>query len=142
MEETNLLKKGLNYNLHQKPNNWMENIALEAETAIGRLEPSEQCTIRYLVAKNLEKLIRAKNNRIQKLWAKQETTTIIGNLRKKITDNKLILTKADKGKTIVILHQQEYNQKVVHLMECNHISEITKDPTEKSSSSSVASWSF
>jgi 23S rRNA maturation mini-RNase III len=34
IEETNLLKKGLNYNLHQEPKNWIENIALEAETAI------------------------------------------------------------------------------------------------------------
>jgi hypothetical protein len=45
--------------------------------------------------------------------------------------DKLLLTQADKGKTIVILHHQEYNQKVVHFMECNHISEITKDLTEK-----------
>jgi hypothetical protein len=51
--------------------------------------------------------------------------------KKKIIDNKLILTQADKGKTIVILYQQEYDQKVVHFMECNHMSEITKDPTEK-----------
>jgi hypothetical protein len=46
--------------------NWIENIALEAETAIGRLEPNEQCAIRYIVAKKLEKLIKANNNRIQK----------------------------------------------------------------------------
>jgi hypothetical protein len=96
MEETSLLKKGLNYNLHQKPKNWIGNIALEAETAIGRLEPSEQRAIRYLVAKNLDKLIKANNNRIQKSWAKQEIT-IVRNLRKKIIDSKLIL-KQTKGK--------------------------------------------
>jgi hypothetical protein len=91
MEETSLLKMGLSYNLHQKQKNWLENIALEAKTAIGSLEPNEQCAIRYLVAKNLEKLIKANNNIIQKPWVKQETT-IIRNLRKKIVDNKLILT--------------------------------------------------
>jgi hypothetical protein len=78
----------------------------------------------------LEKLIKANNNRIQKSWAEQEIT-IVGNLRKKIISNKLILIQADKGKTAAILHQQGCNQKVVHFMECNHISEITKDPTEK-----------
>jgi hypothetical protein len=61
----------------------------------------------------------------------KKETTIIRNVRKKIIDSKLILTESDKRKPIVILHQQEYNQKVVHFMECNHISEITKDPTEK-----------
>lgn len=36
-------------------------------------------------------------------------------LKIKIVDNKLVLTQADKGKMIVILHQQKYNQKVANL---------------------------
>jgi hypothetical protein len=52
-------------------------------------------------------------------------------LRKKIIDNNLILTQADKGKVTVTLDQQDCNGKVTQFMESNHISETPKDPTEK-----------
>jgi len=43
-QELTLLQKGPKYNLHNKPNNWIQNLALEAETAITHLPPR---TVRY-----------------------------------------------------------------------------------------------
>jgi hypothetical protein len=42
--ESALLQKGLKYNLHSKPRNWIQNLALEAETAITQLPPDERST--------------------------------------------------------------------------------------------------
>ena len=48
--ETTLLQKGLKYNLHSKPRKWIQNLALEAETAITRLPPNERDVYRKQVA--------------------------------------------------------------------------------------------
>jgi hypothetical protein len=36
---------------------------------------------------------------------------LITNIKKKMTTNKLIITKTDKGKTLIILTQDEYKEK-------------------------------
>jgi hypothetical protein len=41
----------------------------------------------------------------------QEIAQQIGNVKKKIIDNKLILTQADKGKTVVILYHKSTTRK-------------------------------
>jgi hypothetical protein len=45
-QEMAMLQKRLKYNLHTKPKNWIQNLALEAETAIPSLPPpqTEMCT--------------------------------------------------------------------------------------------------
>jgi len=45
-EELNLLNKGLKYNLSYKRKNCIKNIAIEAETAITKLQVAEQDYIR------------------------------------------------------------------------------------------------
>jgi hypothetical protein len=57
-----LLNKGLKYNLHQKPKNWLTNLALEAETAINLLEIRLRDHFRFLVAHNLQTLINKEHN--------------------------------------------------------------------------------
>jgi hypothetical protein len=53
-DENALLQKGLKYNLHIKPKQWLQKLAMEAETAISLLQPPEQNPVRYLIVKNLE----------------------------------------------------------------------------------------
>jgi hypothetical protein len=52
-EEYSILNKGLQYNFGQNRKNLIENLALEAETAISHLHVSKQEHIRHLVANNL-----------------------------------------------------------------------------------------
>jgi predicted metal-dependent RNase len=40
--EMALLQKGPKYNLHDKPKDWIQNLALEAKTAISHLPSSER----------------------------------------------------------------------------------------------------
>jgi hypothetical protein len=50
----------------------------------------------------------------------------IRNIKKKLTENNLIITKADKGRTTGILTLTEYEQKVNHLIKEHKITEIPK----------------
>jgi hypothetical protein len=42
-----LLKKGLKYNLHYKQKKWLETLALEAKTAISKINATEQQYYRH-----------------------------------------------------------------------------------------------
>jgi hypothetical protein len=53
-QETHILSKGLQYNLHYKHKCWIETLALEAETAINHLDTSVQEHLMHLVANSLK----------------------------------------------------------------------------------------
>jgi hypothetical protein len=52
-----LLNKGLKYNLHHKPKNWLQILAMQAETGIKQLLGKEQNYMRQLITNNLQKLL-------------------------------------------------------------------------------------
>ena len=58
--ERALLEKGLKYNLHTRQKNWIEDLALEAETAIQKLPISDRDTYRHLVATRINTLKKMK----------------------------------------------------------------------------------
>jgi hypothetical protein len=86
--------------LHYKNKNWIETLALEAETAITNLDINEQNYYRHAVAKKIKDI--SKNNKTNNKKTKEEWKLII-NIKYKIDTNKLIITRADKGKMLVIL---------------------------------------
>jgi hypothetical protein len=53
-EEIQLLSKVLKYNLHHKYRRWIETLALEAETAISKLDIREQNYYRHAVARKIK----------------------------------------------------------------------------------------
>jgi hypothetical protein len=126
-EEIQLLSKGLKYNLHHKHKKWIETLALEAETAISQLDATEQNYYRHAVAENLKNMGRSKNITCKKDRAEWK---LITNIKKKMTTNKLIITKADKGKTLIILTQEEYKQKTKTYIENNQFITINNNPTK------------
>jgi hypothetical protein len=60
-DEIQLLSKGLKYNLHYKRKNWLQTLALEAETAVSNLDITEQQYYRHAVAINIKNINRQKN---------------------------------------------------------------------------------
>jgi hypothetical protein len=92
--------------------------------------------MRQLVANNIPKLIHKQNtnqDRRQTTRQKMEIRErkLIHHIKKKITDNQLIITKADKGNTLVILHKDTYNEKVKEFMIQNNFTKLTHDITSK-----------
>jgi hypothetical protein len=51
------------------------------------------------------------------------------NIKDKMHTNNLIATNADKGKTLVILMEYEYQQKIRNFIQDNQFTLINKDPT-------------
>jgi hypothetical protein len=54
---------------------------------------------------------------------------VIKQIHTKLTQNNLMITKADKGKTIVIINQDTYTQKVEQFLKGNQFLQLHKDPT-------------
>jgi hypothetical protein len=121
-----LLKKGLKYSLHYKQKKWLETLALEAETTISKINATEQQYYRHMVAKTIKKINQKdnmNNTRNKMEWK------LIRNIRNKLVENELIITKANKGKTVVILTMEDYTQKVNFIQE-NQFVLINNDPTK------------
>jgi hypothetical protein len=53
------------------------------------------------------------------------------NMKKKIEQNQLIMTKADKSSTLVILHKEDYNNKVEGFITNNNYTKLSHDITNK-----------
>jgi hypothetical protein len=56
---------------------------------------------------------------------------VLKELNKKLTTENAIVTQADKGKTIVIIHSNEYSEKVNSFLLANNFNTRTKDTNEK-----------
>jgi hypothetical protein len=131
-EELKLLNKGLKYNLSHKRKHWLSKLALEAEAAITLLHTHEQEYIRYQVAHNLRKLYRQHNEkRAMPDKTTQNECRTIHQIKKKVTEEKAIITKADKGNSIVILYIDDYNRKVDNFISNNSFTLATWDITNK-----------
>jgi mRNA-degrading endonuclease RelE of RelBE toxin-antitoxin system len=112
-EEFMLLNKGLKYNLNQKRKHWLSNLASEAKAAITLLPAYEQEHIRYHVAYKLQKLHKQHNDRhtVFDKTTKNEIRTV-NQIKKKLIENKAMITKAGKGNSVIILYIDDYNNKV------------------------------
>jgi hypothetical protein len=105
----------------------IETLALEAETAITILDINKQNYYRHAVAKKIKDI--SKNNKINNKKSKEEWKQIM-NIKTKLirTD---IVTRAGKGKTLVILTKEEYNHKIQNFIPDNHLIKMNINPTHK-----------
>jgi hypothetical protein len=128
--EMKLLNKGFKYNLSFKHKNWIQTLALEAETAISKLAFTDQDSIRYQVAHNI-KLLYQQQNALKEYNTQQaiQECRIINTIKNKLTENKAITVKADKGNTIVITYINDYHNKIKDFIVTNKFTNSTKDPT-------------
>jgi HD-GYP domain-containing protein (c-di-GMP phosphodiesterase class II) len=114
--KTVLLSKGLEHNIHCKSNNWIRTLAIETETAISYTRETEQNYLRHATAKTIKHLFR-----------KKQHNGNLNDIKKKITEHKLII-QADKGKTIVIMQEQDYNKIINDFLQTNKFMHITQIP--------------
>jgi hypothetical protein len=130
-DELNLLNKGLKYNLRYKHKNWIKTLALEAETAITQLPSHEQDYMRALTAHNLKQLYKQQSNNIQRnsTHALHEYR-ILRQIKNKLELNEAIVSKADKGNSIVILFLKDYHSKVQKFINNNNFTILKKDPAK------------
>jgi hypothetical protein len=125
--EIQLLNKGPKYNLHYTNNTWLETIAIEAEIAISHTEDTQQNYLRHAVAKTINTILNKKkgnnNTHVVSEWK------TLKNIKKKLKEHNAIITQADKGKTIVIITEEEYNKHIKNYIDTNHFTKINNNPT-------------
>ena len=127
-----LLNKGLKYNLNFRHSNWINRLALEAETAITQLPLSELDYMRYRVADNINKLQRQYNhNKQYNSTHDKHEKKIIDQIKEKIKDNNAVITKADNGNSTVVMSRETYDEKISDFVRNNNFTCIMKDLTTK-----------
>jgi hypothetical protein len=113
--------------LHYKQKNSLETLAFEAETAVSKINATEQQYYRHMVTKTIKKINQKDNT--NNTSSKTEWKLIRDN-RNKLAKNELIITQADKGKTIVILTIEDYTQKVNNFIQENQFLLLNNDPMQ------------
>jgi predicted transcriptional regulator len=96
--------------IEKHPSNFINTLIVETETAVRHLDPSLQNTYRHLAFKMIKQIMNTNycnvtHKRIQ--YTLKQIRTILEH-------NNLSLVKADKGKTVVVIHTDTLQQKVHH----------------------------
>ena len=101
-QEMTLLEKGPKYNLHSKPKDWIRNLALEAETAITQHPPPYRPrSLQKIDSWTYKTLI--KENNPQHTHNTHPETKIVISIKTKLKEKEAMVTRADKGNSLVIL---------------------------------------
>ena len=114
-------------NIQSKSNsNNLETILVEAEMAINKIEQENQNKARTDIINEINKLkqnkkLNNKNNNI----IKHE----INNINTKLKQNDVVIKRADKSNSIIVISKEQYNNKVQTFINKNNWSKINKDPT-------------
>ena len=102
----------MQYSIKRPIEQYWNDVIIETEQAIKKLEPRLQETYRIIAAKKLK---QTKNSTHQKNNQAQRQNYILNNIKRKLRQGNAMITKADKGKTTVIIDNTEYNKKTLEL---------------------------
>lgn len=122
-KEMNLLGKGRKYAPAIKSKNKVENMVAEIEVALKSQGGSNNL---------VKETIKRKLTNYQEGNCKYEVDApIIKSIKQKMLVNNIILTRADKGGSTVLMNKQEYVNKVGDFIYKERIQRLSKDPTSK-----------
>jgi hypothetical protein len=124
-----ILNKGLQYNLHCKNKDWLKKLALEADTAVTLAEPKDQNFLKHTIANKLKIIAHNSQLPCHKSSKFVVEKKIMLNLREKLVYNNACISRADKGKTIVIVYVKDYNDKITNFIKDNDFVKLDLDPT-------------
>ena len=93
-------------------------------TAIQSLPIEERSPIRYLVAKSVDNLPHKHPHNTN-----ENEHKTLKNLRDTLIQNKCMITKADKGQTLIVITKDAYESKICDLLQDNNFVQISRGPT-------------
>jgi hypothetical protein len=110
-----------------KRNVWLTNLACEAENAVLLLPPSEQQYMRFQVAQNIPRLHSQQREQKVNISVKnRQETKLVKQIKEKLPKYNAMVTKADKGNSIVIMYIDDYEQKVLKFISDSGATETNK----------------
>ena len=101
---------------------------METERAIKLLDVRLQDPYRILDTKKLKQIFSSSN---QNRATQERQAYIIKDINNKLATVNVMIVRADKGKTIVIINTDEYNKKVHNFLTENNFHTLQNDPTNK-----------
>ena len=131
--EENTLNKGLKFNLPSFKSDSLQKSKsiLMSESTIKTL-PTQQLRedARVTIKKSVKQMKNSNALRKENADFEQDRRSI-ESIRRKLISNNAMITKADKGNTVVIIDKDVYTEKVEKFIEENNITLLKKDPTLK-----------
>jgi hypothetical protein len=106
-------------------------MAIESETAISLLLTQDQEPLRYIIAKILEKLNHTTDQKFPNNIRAQKEKRTLNEIKEKLNNNNAIITKADKGQSIIIIDKAAYESKILNFLNNNNFRTRYRDPTKK-----------
>jgi hypothetical protein len=100
---------------------------MDTENAIQHLKDNEQNIYRFLACKKIKQILNTNTTNPQH----KRQNYIVKQIHTKLSQNNLLITKADKGKTIVIINKDTYTQKIKDFLRENQFTQLHKDPIDK-----------
>ena len=127
-EEMDILNYGAQYSIGKPVTSYLPNVIVETEKAIKLLDTKMQNLYQILAAEKLKQIINKDNSyNVQQ----KRHSYIVKQIKNKLVTGNAMLIQADKGKTIVIITQNVYIDKVHTFLAANNFLTIPKDPTKK-----------
>lgn len=129
-EELNLLNKGLNFNFPSNKKSSLFSELLNTEASIKSIKSDEvREAARILIGNKAKHICKQtlgtrKHDRIF-----SSLRQALRSIRNKLVEHDALITKSDKGSSIVILYKDEYINKVTEFFNNNSIELLHKDPT-------------
>jgi predicted CoA-binding protein len=127
-EETALLEKGLQHIIKKPINKYWTNLLIETEEAIKTLDTNKQEAMRLLASTKLRQ-IKTSSTSLNPMAKRQ--TYLTNKINETLAKEHAILTKADKGRTIVIIYTKDYKDNVNHFLKNNNFHMIPKNPSNR-----------
>lgn len=129
-EEMEILEKGHKHNLVSSYNKKqvLLNTIAECETCVLNLPVEEREHAKHLITESIREC-QAKE--INKGRLDSRNSQVLSKLKNKIKDEHLIVTKADKGNSTVIMSKKDYVDKTLDFLNLNNMRPLNKDPTNK-----------
>jgi len=119
-EQINILNLGPQYAMEISPKKCINNIIIETESAIRNLEPKWQNIYTFQASKLIKMITeKHKQNPLHKHQKK-----VIDKLKKEVNTEDIIVMKADKNKTMVLIDRKQCMDKVHEFLKDNDISTI------------------
>jgi hypothetical protein len=101
-------------------------LATQAETAISQLVISEQEYLTYQVATNMKHLYKQYNrNQNYNTTLDKKKEGMLNQIKEKLNNNDALISKSDKGNSIVIIYRNTNREKVMNFIHNNKFTNIT-----------------
>lgn len=133
--EIKLLEKGLKHNISTNiDENYIENLIVESENILLQENKKESSEVnigltRELVSNEIKNII---THMKQNTENQSNTDSItLKKLKKKLQQNNTIITRADKGNTVILMDKNQYISKIQEFITKNKITKLKSDPTNR-----------